>query len=52
MTDAVDIARERMAKQIFAEWEDGEFKELVRLMKKFAAGLEGAGQDADSEPSA
>lgn len=41
MTDAVDAARERIGRAIFARWEERDFEELVRLMQKFAADLEG-----------
>ena len=36
MTDAVDAARERIGREIFATWDDRDIKELVRLMRKFA----------------
>ncbi len=36
MTDAVDAARERIGRVIFAKWEKSEFSELVRLLQKFA----------------
>lgn len=36
MTDAVDLARERIGAQIFASWEDHDVEKLVRLMRKFA----------------
>ena len=36
MTDKVDAARETMARTIFADWEDGEVKDLIRLMCRFA----------------
>jgi DNA-binding MarR family transcriptional regulator len=36
MTDAVDAARERIGRAIFAAWDDREVDELVRLMRKFA----------------
>jgi len=39
-TDAVDAARERMALQMFDGWSIAEFDDLVRLMRKFADGLE------------
>lgn len=41
MTDAVDAARERFGRAIFAKWEKQDFADLVRLMKKFAADIEG-----------
>jgi DNA-binding MarR family transcriptional regulator len=36
MTDAVDRARERMGRIIFATWDQHDIDELVRLMRKFA----------------
>lgn len=36
MTDRVDDARERMGVSIFSTWEEGDFENLVRLMRKFA----------------
>ena len=36
MTDLVDQARERLGRAIFASWDEHEFEELVRLMRKFA----------------
>jgi len=41
MTDAVDKARERIVGAMFATWNDGDVKELVRLMRKFADALSG-----------
>jgi len=43
MTDAVDAARERIARAIFANWEPQDFEELVRLLQKFAADIEDGG---------
>jgi DNA-binding MarR family transcriptional regulator len=43
MTDAVDAARERIARSIFANWEPQDFEELVRLLQKFAADIEDGG---------
>lgn len=40
MTDAVDAARLRMARSLFVNWEEKEVTELVRLLQKFAAGIE------------
>jgi DNA-binding MarR family transcriptional regulator len=37
MTDAVDKARERIVGAMFATWDDRDVKELVRLMRMFAA---------------
>ncbi|MBT2117556.1 MarR family winged helix-turn-helix transcriptional regulator [Dyella sp. LX-66] len=36
MTDALDAARERFGRALFADWEQGEMDELVRLLQKFA----------------
>jgi DNA-binding MarR family transcriptional regulator len=36
MTDAVGAARERIGRTIFAEWDERDVEELVRLMRKFA----------------
>ncbi|WP_229726636.1 MarR family winged helix-turn-helix transcriptional regulator [Sphingomonas alpina] len=48
MTDAVDLARERIGAQIFASWEDHDVEKLVRLMRKFADAV----NDVPSEPAA
>lgn len=47
MTDAVDAARERIARSIFATWEEHDVEELVRLMRKFADAVNG---DAPGKP--
>ncbi|MGJ7043805.1 hypothetical protein J2Y63_007096 [Shinella sp. BE166] len=39
MTDKIDIARERIALGVFANWEPAEINDLVRLMRKFADAL-------------
>lgn len=36
MTDAVDDARERFGRAIFAAWDEQDIEHLVRLMRKFA----------------
>jgi DNA-binding MarR family transcriptional regulator len=36
MTDAVDAARNKMGREIFASWAEKDIGELVRLMRKFA----------------
>ncbi|NVZ50607.1 winged helix-turn-helix transcriptional regulator [Pseudomonas sp. B6002] len=36
MTDRVDAARERIGVSIFSTWDEGDFDNLVRLMRKFA----------------
>jgi DNA-binding MarR family transcriptional regulator len=43
MTDAVDAARERLARAMFADWAPRDVDELVRLLQKFAADIETAG---------
>ncbi|KND59951.1 Transcriptional regulator, MarR family [Candidatus Burkholderia verschuerenii] len=40
MTDAVDQARERMGRALFADWEQQEMDEFVRLLRKFAEDIE------------
>ena len=49
MTDAVDAARERMGREIFANWEKQDVADLVRLMQKFAADLDGDGNRPDQD---
>jgi DNA-binding MarR family transcriptional regulator len=41
MTDAVDVARERLGRAIFARWNRRDVGELVRLMRKFADDING-----------
>ncbi|MGO8094321.1 MarR family winged helix-turn-helix transcriptional regulator [Rhizobium leguminosarum] len=41
MTDRIDVARERMGRAIFENWEEQDFNELVRLMRKFAKDISG-----------
>jgi DNA-binding MarR family transcriptional regulator len=36
MTDKVDAAREKMARDIFSDWKVGEVRDLIRLMRRFA----------------
>jgi DNA-binding MarR family transcriptional regulator len=48
MTDAVDTARERIGRAIFAAWDARDVEELVRLMRKFADAVIG---DAPSDPA-
>ena len=38
-TDAVDVARERMAQALFADWDRTDFDELVRLLAMLAEGM-------------
>lgn len=47
MTDAVDAARERIARAIFTTWDERDVEELVRLMRKLADAMNG---DAPSDP--
>ena len=44
MTDAVDKARERLGRAIFATWDECDVEELVRLMRKFADAVSGDAQ--------
>jgi hypothetical protein len=41
MTDAVNAARVRPGRAIRAKWEERDFEELARLVRKFAADIEG-----------
>ena len=41
MTDRIDVARERIGRAIFETWDEQDFNELVRLMRKFAADISG-----------
>jgi erythromycin esterase-like protein len=41
MTGKVDNARDKMAREIFADWDEGEVKELIRLMRRFARRRDG-----------
>ncbi|MCQ3000789.1 MarR family winged helix-turn-helix transcriptional regulator [Pseudomonas syringae] len=45
MTDRVDEARTRIGESIFAEWDDQDVEDLVRLMRKFSAGIKSAVRD-------
>lgn len=36
MTNKVDAARETMARDIFADWEESDVQNLIRLMRRFA----------------
>ena len=40
MTDALDAARERMVRAMFADWSESEVDTLVSLLRRFARGLE------------
>lgn len=40
MTDALDAARERMARKLFAEWNEADVDTLVRLLQRFATDIE------------
>ncbi|MGV8996097.1 MAG: MarR family winged helix-turn-helix transcriptional regulator [Parvibaculaceae bacterium] len=41
MTDALDRARERIARTVFAPWDEKDVSELIRLMRKFADAVTG-----------
>ncbi|WP_425965072.1 MarR family winged helix-turn-helix transcriptional regulator [Rhizobium nepotum] len=40
-TDALDVAREKMAFSLFRNWPREDFDELIRLMRMFADGMSG-----------
>ena len=48
MTDRVDKARAKIGHAIFAQWNEQDVKDLVRLMRKFADDLKGE-DSTDSE---
>jgi DNA-binding MarR family transcriptional regulator len=48
MTDAVDAARERLGRAIFATWDERDIDELVRLIRKFADTVIDDGDEAAS----
>ena len=48
-TDAVDAARERMAMTLFRDWSTQEFDDLVRLLRKFADGMNTPPGDLDPD---
>lgn len=39
MTEALDAARLRLATPVLAEWSDDDFRDLVRLLRRFVDGL-------------
>lgn len=41
LTDKIDVAREAMARTIFADWPAEDVTELVRLMRRFAYAIQG-----------
>lgn len=49
MTDAVDAARERIGRQILADWNERDITELIRLMRKFADALSAEPAQSPSE---
>jgi len=51
MTDAVDVARERLGGDIFASWDERDVAELVRLMRKFADAISAAGHSDPAKTS-
>lgn len=42
VTDQLDLARERMGREIFKDWPSYDISDLVRLMRRFADALERA----------
>jgi len=46
MARRIDEARERLARQVLAEWSDEEVATFVRLLRRYADGLVGAPQSA------
>lgn len=36
MTDRIDAARERIGRAVFSQWEESEFDDMIRLMRKLA----------------
>lgn len=49
MTDLLEAARERMARKIFATWEEDEIDKLVLLTRKFADALMSRPTNSDQE---
>ena len=49
MTDAVDMARERIGRAVFADWDKDDVEQLVRLVRRFA---DVVGQDIAVEDTA
>lgn len=45
MTDALDAARERLAQGIFAQWNNSDKKNLLRLLQKFVDDFSGQPED-------
>lgn len=47
LTGKIDVAREKMARQIFADWPEQDVADLTRLMRRFARAIDAAvGNDA------
>jgi len=40
MTDALDAARDKMARAVFASWDKEDFDNLVRLMRRLADAID------------
>ncbi|ARM88379.1 helix-turn-helix domain-containing protein [Rhizobium sp. CIAT894] len=49
MTDRIDVARERIGRAIFERWDEHDFNELVRLMRKFAEDIGGGVGESKAE---
>lgn len=45
LTDKIDAARERMAREILESWDEQDFADLVRLMRRFAEAFRGRPED-------
>ena len=39
MTDALDVARERLAHSVLADWSENDLRDLVKLMRRLADDL-------------
>ena len=51
MTDAVDAARERIGRAVFARWDERDVEELVRLMRRLANDINGGNSDGPASAS-
>jgi DNA-binding MarR family transcriptional regulator len=52
MTGMIDAARARMAGRVFGDWDDKDFDDLVRLMRRFADAVESTIDPPIDPPSA
>jgi DNA-binding MarR family transcriptional regulator len=44
MTEALDVARDRLGRMFFSNWSERDFSELVRLVRKLAQQIASASQ--------